>query len=87
MFIFRGVFEKHYIKQVPRVTDIHLSRLAYQWEVRINSTIDDIKEQALEYVQSELTTIDALLSQASGQTDKINKAKDALNKTLELFST
>lgn len=83
MFIFRRTFEKHYLKQIPRVTDIHLSRLAYQWEVRINSTIDEIKEQALEYVLNELTTIDALLSQAGGQTDEIKEARDGLAKQLE----
>ncbi|HNZ59094.1 MAG TPA: dynamin family protein [Syntrophorhabdaceae bacterium] len=83
MFIFRRTFEKHYLKQIPRVTDIHLSRLAYQWEVRINNTIDEIKEQALEYVLNELTTIDALLSQAGGQTEEIKKAKDGLAEQLE----
>ena len=71
MFIFRRVFEKHFVKQVPRVTDIHLSRLAYQWEVRINKAIEEIKKQALEYVQDELSTIDALLSGRAGRTDEI----------------
>lgn len=73
MFIFRSIFERHFLKQIPRVIDIHLSRLAYQWEVRINKTIGEIKEQALEYVYSELATIDALLSQAGGQTDEIRR--------------
>lgn len=73
MFIFRRIFEKHFLKSVPRVADIHISRLAYQWEVRINKTIDDIKNQALDYVKSELSTIDALLSGVRGRTDEIRR--------------
>jgi GTP-binding protein EngB required for normal cell division len=83
MFIFRGIFEKHFIKQIPRVTDIHLSRLAYQWEVRINKTIEEIKEQALEYVYNELSTIDALLSEAGGQTNTIGAMIEGLEKQLK----
>lgn len=73
MFIFRRLFEKHFLKSVPRVADIHISRLAYQWEVRINKTIDDVKNQALNYIRSELSTIDALLSGVSGRTDEIRR--------------
>jgi len=73
MFIFRGLFEKHFLKSVPRFADIHISRLAYQWEIRINKTIDDVKNQALDYIRSELSTIDALLSRVSGRTDEIRR--------------
>ncbi len=71
MFIFRGLFERYFLKSVPRFADIHISRLAYQWEVRINKTIDDVKNQALDYIRSELSTIDALLSGVSGRTEEI----------------
>ncbi len=83
MFLFRRVFEKHFLKEVPRVVDIHLSRLAYQWEVRINRSIEEIKEQALEYVRNELSTIEALLSQAAGETDKIRRTQQHLSALLE----
>jgi GTPase Era involved in 16S rRNA processing len=87
MFIFRGIFEKHFLKSVPRVADIHISRLAYQWEVRINKTIDDIKNQALDYIRSELSTIDALLSMVSGRTDEIRRIMaDLQNKVKSLGS-
>lgn len=82
MFIFRRVFEKHFEKQVPRVVDIHLSRLAYQWEVRINRCIEEIREQALEYVSNELSTIETLLSQAAGETDEIRRTREQLSKLL-----
>ncbi|MCX7966444.1 MAG: dynamin family protein [Syntrophorhabdaceae bacterium] len=83
MFIFRKIFEKHFIKQIPGVVDIHLSRLAYQWEVRINKTIDEIKNQALEFIKNELATIEALLTQAGGKTEKIMAEKDELLELLK----
>jgi len=73
MFIFRGLFERHFLKELPHITDIHLSRLAYQWEVRINKKIGEIKSQALEYIRNELSTIDSLLSQNTGKTDEIRR--------------
>jgi GTP-binding protein EngB required for normal cell division len=82
MFIFRGVFEKHFLKQIPHVVEIHLSRLAYQWEVRINRTIDEIEEQALRYVGDELSTIDAIVSQTVGDADDIRKKIQELQKDI-----
>ncbi len=82
MFLFRRLFEKHFLKSVPRVAGIHISRLAYQWEVRINKTIEDIKNQALNYVRNELSTIDALLSRVSGRTDEIRKTIDDLQEKI-----
>ncbi|HEX2964169.1 MAG TPA: hypothetical protein VHO84_00190 [Syntrophorhabdaceae bacterium] len=46
-FIFRGVLEKHFMKSIPRIADIDLSRLAYQWEISINRIIDEIRNQAV----------------------------------------
>ncbi len=83
MFVFRRIFEAHFQKEVPRVVDIHLSRLAYQWEVRINKTIEEIREQALEYVNNELSTIDALLSRAGGETDDIRRTRQQLDRLLK----
>jgi GTPase Era involved in 16S rRNA processing len=83
MVLFRRIFEKHFLKQIPRVTDIQLSRLAYQWEVRINRTIEEIKGQALEYVRNELSTIDALLSSSAGKTEEVRQAQKALSELSE----
>jgi hypothetical protein len=73
MFIFRKAFERHFRKQIPGIAQMHLSRLAYQWEVRINKAIENIRDQALKYVQEELSTIDALLSRTAGQSGTIQK--------------
>jgi len=85
MFIFRRLFERHFLKSIPRIADIHLSRLAYQWEVRVNKLIDDIRNQAITYVKSELATIDALLSQESGQTDEIHTIMGNLREKIKIL--
>ncbi|HUJ88658.1 MAG TPA: hypothetical protein VLX12_00575, partial [Syntrophorhabdales bacterium] len=83
MAIFRGVFEKHFSAKIPGVAQMHLSRLAYQWEVRINRTIEEIKDQALKYVQDELSTIEALLSRTAGQSDEIRTTMNELQQGLQ----
>ncbi|MEN6617503.1 MAG: dynamin family protein, partial [Syntrophorhabdus sp.] len=85
MFAFRKVFENHFKKLIPRVVETHLSRLAYQWEIRINRTIDDIRDQALQYVRDELSAIDALISQGEPEAKniaaEIAQLKDILDRT------
>ena len=83
MFIFRGLFERHFLGKMPGVARMHLSRLAYQWEMRINRVIEQIREQAIQYVQDELSTIDALLSQAAGQTEEIRRSISTIRKQLD----
>ena len=71
MALFRKIFERHFIRGVPRDVKMNLSRLAYQWEMRINKAIEAMKKQAISYVREELATIDALLSKTEGRTDEI----------------
>ena len=73
MFIFRPFFERHYLNEIPNEVSVNLSRLAAQWEDRINKAIDGMKKQALKYVQDELATIDSLLSRSYGQTEQIRR--------------
>jgi len=71
MFIFRGIFEKHFMSKIPYEVTANLSRLAAQWEDRINRTIEEMRKQALKYVQDELSTIESLLLKSQGRTDEI----------------
>ena len=73
MFIFRGIFERHFLKEIPWATEVNLSRLAAQWETRINRAIDEMRKQTLAYIRDELSTIDALLSKSQGSTGEINE--------------
>jgi GTP-binding protein EngB required for normal cell division len=82
MFIFRRLFERHYLNQVPDEVVVNLSRLAAQWEERINKAIEGMKRQALKYVQDELATIESLLSRTHGRTDEIRRIMDELGEPL-----
>jgi hypothetical protein len=73
MIIFRKISERHFIRSVPRQVEINLSRLAYQWETRINNAIDAMRIQAIIYVQEELSTIEGLLSKTDEQTSEIRQ--------------
>lgn len=83
MFIFRPLFERHYLNEIPNEVFINLSRLAAQWEDRINKAIDGMKKEALKYVQDELATIESLLSRAQGQTEELRRTIEELKKIIE----
>jgi len=72
MVIFRGLFERHFIGEIPRTVVINLSRLAAQWEDALNKTIDTMRKQAVLYIRDETLTIEAMLSRPQGQTEEIS---------------
>jgi ribosome biogenesis GTPase A len=86
MVIFRVFFEKHFIKKIPYEVTANLSRLAARWEDRINRTIDDMRKQALKYVQDELSTIESLLSRSHGRSDEIREMIRILKDSSEKLS-
>ncbi len=69
MFVFRRAFESHFLKQIPGIAQTHLSRLAYQWEVKINRTIEEIRDRALRYVRDELSIL------SRGRRDKARRSE------------
>lgn len=71
MFLFRKLFERHFIALIPRAVEMNLSRLGAQWENRINATIEEMRKQAAGYVKDEIATIEALLEGSSGRTEEI----------------
>lgn len=73
MFLFRKVFERHFIANVPKEVIINISRLAYQWEKSVNNAIEEMRLQSINYIHEELTTIENLISGTKGQTDEIKK--------------
>jgi hypothetical protein len=86
MFIFRGAFERNFLKKIPWEAEVNLSRLAAQWETRINRAIDAMRQQAMTYVQEEFATIESLLARTKGQTEDIKAMISDLNKQIELLT-
>jgi GTP-binding protein EngB required for normal cell division len=83
MFLFRRIFERHFIKGVPKEVEINLSRLAYQWEKSVNNAIEVMRIQAINYISEELATIEALLSRTQGQTGDIRLLIAEIEKSSE----
>ncbi len=79
MFIFRPLFERHFLRLIPGEVFVNLSRLAAQWEERINKAIEAMKRQALSYVQEEIATIESLLSKTQGRAEEIKNMKEELS--------
>lgn len=86
MFLFRRIFERHFIKGVPKEVEINLSRLAYQWERSVNNAIDAMRIQVTSYIHEELATIEALLSRKQGQTEDIKQLIAQIEKLSDNFS-
>jgi len=78
MFLFRPLFERHFLRLISRQVEVHFSRLSAQWEMRINRAIEDMRRQAAQYIKDEVTTIDALLSHSEGKSDVIREGINAL---------
>jgi len=78
MAIFRPYFERHFVHQLAQQVYINTSRLAAQWEERINRAIEDMRKQAARYIQEEMTTMDVLLSQNPGRTADIRRLTTTL---------
>ena len=72
MFLFRKLFERHFLALIPRAVEMNLSRLGAQWESRINATIEEMRKQAAGYVKDEIATIEALLAGSRGRTEEIH---------------
>ena len=78
MAIFRGLFERHFLNEIPWAVEVNLSRLAAQWEARINRAIEEMRGQALAYIKDEIATIDALLSESADNTREIGELVSTL---------
>lgn len=83
MFIFRPLFERHFLRMIPGEVFLNLSRLAAQWEDRINKAIAAMKKQALSYVQEEITNIESLLSKPQGRSEEIKTIMQELDEQLK----
>jgi len=82
MFLFRKLFERHFLALIRRAVEMNLSRLGAQWENRINTTIEEMRKQAAGYVKDELATIEALLAESPCRTAEIEKLIEDLKMRL-----
>ncbi len=71
MFIFRNIFRRSFKKQINYEIEKNLHRLTSGLTEKVNKEMDHLMSQALAYMNGELTTVEALLSENTGESSKI----------------
>lgn len=80
MFIYRNIFRRYFLRQVPYEIDKNLHRLTSGLTERINRQMDSLMAQALAYMNGELNMIEMLLSENKGDSsyilERMNSIRD-----------
>jgi len=74
MWLFRTLVNRQFMHQVPEEIGKNLSRLSSQWVEAIICSINNIAQQAVEFIKDEITTIESILAEAFDNRKDIEKA-------------
>lgn len=74
MFIFRNIFKRYFIKQIPYEIDKNLYRFTSNMTGLINKSIEEIKDQTYRYITAELSTIESILDNEKSRTVEIENS-------------
>ena len=83
MFIFRNVFRRFFLGQIPYEIDKNLHRLTSDMNEKVNKEMDHLMTQALSYMNEELKTIEMLLSDNKADGSYISKLMDSIKEKFE----
>jgi GTP-binding protein EngB required for normal cell division len=82
MFIFRGVFLKHFSRQIPYEVNTNIHRVTSDVTGIINKSIEELKDQTYRYITNELSTIENVLSNQNSRTDELENSIELLQKLI-----
>ena len=71
---FRLLVNRQFMSRIPWETEKNLSRLSSQWVEAISCSIDNMANQAVEFINNEIVTIENILAEAPDQKKKIGRA-------------
>ncbi len=74
MSIFKKVFFRYFLKQIPWEVEKNLYRLSAELTKAVNDTIINTKEEAFRYIKDELLTIEKLLSNNNTDTESVGES-------------
>lgn len=74
MRLFRPLVTRHFLRLIPWETEKNLYRLGSQWYETISRSIDQMAQQAEEFIQNEINTVENILTEAPDQQKEIEKA-------------
>ncbi len=66
MVIFRNIFRRHFLSQIPKEIGKNLHRLTSDLNEKINKEIDNLMAQARTYMNQEIDLIESLLTEQPG---------------------
>jgi GTP-binding protein EngB required for normal cell division len=72
MFIFRKMFHRHFLNQLPFEVEKNLSRFASQWTVNINDVIQEMASEAEQFIRDEIATVERLLENTGSDVERID---------------
>ena len=79
MTLFRSLIRRHFVRRINWEVEKHLARTAAQWAERINKTIECAAKEEESYVQEQLSTFQAMLSETDSRIPTIRQALDELH--------
>jgi GTP-binding protein EngB required for normal cell division len=85
MFIFRNLFMNHFRNQIPGETEKNLHRLISDLTEKVHKEIDSMREQVMNFIYNEITTIENLLSQDKKDSTEIKTISESIRKELLLI--
>jgi len=74
MLIARPLLRRHFFKLLPWEAEKNLARLGVQWGEAVNESIDNLARQSLEFIRSEISTVERLISQAPNECARLEAA-------------
>ncbi len=72
MWLLRGTFMKYFLKQIPLEVEKNIYRITSALTGKINKQIEDLTQQSIKHLISQVKTIEQALAAASAETEKIS---------------
>jgi hypothetical protein len=74
MRIFRPLVTRNFVSRLPWHMDVSLSRLASQWKEALSNSMDNVAQQAIDFINKEIDTVENLLISAPDRHHEIENA-------------
>ena len=74
MRIFRPLVTRNFVSRLPWHMGVSLSRLASQWKEALSNSMDNVAQQAIDFINKEIDTVENLLISAPDRHHEIENA-------------
>jgi GTP-binding protein EngB required for normal cell division len=74
MWLVGGLFRRHLLGQIAWEVGKNLTRLVADWTAAVHAAVSDLRRQAVAWAETELATLDRLLTQRTAEADVLRAA-------------